>query len=189
MSYTCLSNQYRTGHIFPPMADVTCPMIMRKWSQGRSRCPLYSASPASTILTSTLSASPPTCPHYAHSKSSNWLTWLTTQYTNLMATWWCVAILPLTLASQQAKPAGGGMHSLLASHSQLMKGKPGLLDHHRGAREAKQSSKGRVNCQEEPWRPVCINTKIKRLEVQVRGLVLRKRVVALEANFQSRVVR
>ena len=58
----------------------------------------------------------------------------------------------------------------------------------RGQRTKKKGTrnkKTRINCKEEPLKPVCMSTKLKKLEAQMKSYVLRKRVSLLETSIKS----
>ena len=58
----------------------------------------------------------------------------------------------------------------------------------RGQRTKKRGTrnkKTRINCKEQPLKPVCMSTKLKKLEAQMKGYVLRKRVSLLETSIKS----
>ena len=51
--------------------------------------------------------------------------------------------------------------------------------------KAKKKKKTRINCKEQPLKPVCLSAKLKRLEAQMKSYVLRKRVSLLETSIKS----
>ena len=58
----------------------------------------------------------------------------------------------------------------------------------RSKKKATSKKKTRINCKEQPLKPVCIVAKLKKLETQMKSFVQRKRVSMLEASIKSQFI-
>ena len=55
----------------------------------------------------------------------------------------------------------------------------------RSKKKGPAKKKTRINCKEQPLKPVCLSGKLKKLESQMKSFVLRKRVSLLETSIKS----
>ena len=58
----------------------------------------------------------------------------------------------------------------------------------RSKKKATSKKKTRINCKEQPLKPVCIVAKLKKLETQMKSFVQRKRVSMLETSIKSQFI-
>ena len=79
------------------------------------------------------------------------------------------------------------MSGALENRLKLLERKYGM--HGTGQTRSKKKGPGkkktRINCKEQPLKPVCLSAKLKKLESQMKSFVLRKRVSLLETSIKS----
>ena len=90
------------------------------------------------------------------------------------------------LACSGVSSTGAFVGEAMENRLKLLERKYGM---HATAQKPKKKGtrkkKTRINCKEQPLKPVCMSAKLKKLEAQMKSYVLRKRVSLLETSIKS----
>ena len=92
----------------------------------------------------------------------------------------------LIFACSGVSSTGAFVGGALENQLKLLERKYGM---HGTAQRTKKKGAGkkktRINCKEQPLKPVCLGAKLKKLESQMKSYVMRKRVSLLETSMKS----
>ena len=95
-------------------------------------------------------------------------------------------VCTLVFACSGVSSTGAFVGGALENQLKLLERKYGM---HGTAQRTKKKGAGkkktRINCKEQPLKPVCLGAKLKKLESQMKSYVMRKRVSLLETSMKS----
>ena len=94
----------------------------------------------------------------------------------------------LLFACSGVSSTGAFVDGALENRLKFLERKYGMAGNAQQRAKKKKGSgktKTRINCKEQPLKPVCLSGKLKKLETQMKSFVLRKRVSLLETSVKS----